>query len=235
MKIKDLLSTLSRGELSNLSMSNEGSGEIVEAQQPKIIDYTNDGLLVIYSRFILSEKTLICEQVQHITQYHMLYQFAESSQSNEAYRYIKDMDKDPFLGDVIKILEVYDSGGYKRVLNESGNSLSLFTPQPHVLQVPVPIAGQALAVQYQARHKPLKLDGDGFLNQDITIPFTLEGALRSFIAYKTYSHMNGPENKASAQEFFNTYDTLCRDIEEKDMVNNTSTTVNEKLEERGFV
>ena len=231
MKLEDLFSRLSYGELSNLSIGNEGRGSIREEDQAKVTAHVNDGLLRIYSRFVLSTKQLLVEQVRHITNYHLIPKYAESTGSDVEWPYIKDLPDDKFLGDLIRILEVQDDRG-KLPLNDTGNPNSLFTPYPQVLQVPTPRAGKPLSIEYQARHIILENDD---LDQEIVIPFVLEGALQSFVAYKIFSHMNGQDNQVKSQEHLNTYDGICMDVEARDLVNATTATSHYKLEERGFV
>ena len=235
MKVAELFERLSYGELSNLSISGEGSGTIVDKSKAKLILYTNDGLLAIFSRYILKEKQVIIETLQHITNYHFQKKYAESSGSTEPFKYIKDLPYEPFQEDVIKILEVFDSYGQPRLLNDKEDARSLFTPQPNTLQVPLPINGQALGVSYQARHHELFRTGRGLLNQDIDIPFFLEKALQAYIASKVYSDMNGQENKITAQEHLGNYEAICLDLETKDLINTTYHTTHQKLERRGFV
>src|SRR6218665_3854049 len=140
MKVSTLFRNLSLQELSNLHISNDGSGNIQTSAIPKLIGYTNDGLEALFTRFTLLSKTVIVEMVAHITQYHLLSKYAESSESNDEIHYIKDMMRDRFEGDVIKIIEVYDSLGKRRVLNDPDNANSLFTPTPITLLVPTPLA-----------------------------------------------------------------------------------------------
>ena len=231
MKLEDLFSRLSYGELSNLSIGNEGRGSIREEDQAKVTAHVNDGLLRIYSRFVLSSKQLLIEQVRHITNYHLIPKYAESSGSDVEWPYIKDLPDDKFLGDLIRVLSVSDDRG-ELPLNDTGNPNSLFTPYPQVLQVPEPRAGKPLSIEYQARHIILENDD---LDQEIVIPFVLEGALQSFVAYKIFSHMNGQDNQVKSQEHLNTYDGICMDVEARDLVNATTATSHYKLEERGFV
>lgn len=235
MQLSTLFRKLSRAELSNLHMSNEGSGQIQTSAIPKLIGYTNDALITLFSRFRLAEKSVIVEMVAHITQYHLLPKYAESSESNEQYHYIKDMLRDRFEGDVVKITEVFDSLGRRRVLNDVDNSLSLFTPTPITLQVPLPIEGEALGVNYQANHRILRDEGDNLMGQQIDIPQVFERPLQAYVAYKVYSHMNGEEQKKIAMEHFNTFNTICIQIEENDLANNTLSSSQDKLDMRGFV
>lgn len=232
MKLQELFTQLSHSELSNLAIGQEGNGSIRQADQPKLITHANEGLLRLFTRFILSTDQLIVETRDHITNYHLVRQFAESSESDEPYLYIKDMPGEPFRGDLIRVLEVWGKNGYRYPLNDTDDVHSLFTPAPEVLQVPRPRTGDILSIIYQARHYELK---NGDLGQEINIPFVLEGALRTFIAYKIFSNMTGQDNLVKSQELLNTYDSICVDIENRDLVNNTFTTSHRKLEERGFV
>ena len=232
MKLKVLLSRLSFAELSNLSLGNEGQGIIKEEDVPKLVTHVNDGLVRIYSRFVLCTKQLLIEQVQHITNYHLITKYAESAGADVRWPYIKDLPGNLFTGDVIRILEVHDIVGREYVLNDKDDPTSLFTPAPQILQVPHPKAGKGLAVLYQARHDYIENDD---LEQEIVIPFVLEGALQAFVAYKVFSHMNGQENQVKSQEHLNTYDGICTDVEERDLVNVTFATSHHKLENRGFV
>ena len=232
MKLKDLLSRLSFAELSNLSLGNEGQGTIKKEDIPKLVTYVNDGLVRIYSRFVLCTKQLLIEQVQHITNYHLITKYAQSAGADVPWPYIKDVPGNIFTGDVIRILEVHDIMGREYVLNDKDDPTSLFTPAPQILQVPHPKAGKGLAVLYQARHDYIENDD---LEQEIVIPFVLEGALQAFVAYKVFSHMNGQENQVKSQEHLNTYDGICTDVEERDLVNVTFATSHHKLENRGFL
>lgn len=238
MKVVELFRQLSYGELSNLSVSNSGSGEIQQEKWPQLIQYANDALMALYSRFVLSEKHVLLEQVAHITNYHLRPKYAESSSSTAEWPYIKDLPEEPFIGDVIRILRVQSVEGWPYPLNDAGRADSLYTPQPHILQVPRPQAGEPLSIVYQAQHRILddrETGPDNILDQIIDLPHYLENALKLFIAYKVFGHMNGQENSAKSIEFLAAYEASCQDIERRDLVNQTSHTTHSKLEQRGFV
>ena len=234
MQLEELFRRLSFGELSNLSIGSEGSGSIPEESHGKVIQYANEALLRIYSRFLLKSKDLIIEQVRHITNYQLHKQFAESSGSDVKWPYIKDLPDEPFTEDVIKILAVFDGDGCKLPLNDRENKNSLFTPQPDVLQVPTPKAGIPLGVEYQARHPVLNTE-DKYLSQELEVPFYLEGALQSFVAHKVFSHMGGGDNLVKSQEHEAAYEKICLEVLDKDLGNTTAHTSHSKLELRGFV
>jgi hypothetical protein len=235
MKVSELLNRLALGELSNLAIAEDPSHMLTEASHAKIILYTNEGLLRLYSRYMLRQNSLILEQVEHITFYHLKPKFAESSGSSEPFKYIKDLPNEPFTDDVIKVLDVIGEDGVERPLNDQGNPKSVFTPQINQLQVPSPVDGQALSLVYQARHPVLKDTGDTLKQQEIDLPFPLEGALQVYVAAKVYSHINGQENKQIAQEHLANFDSICVDLESNDLINFTHHTSHDKLINRGFV
>lgn len=239
MDINDLFQRLSYGELSNLAIGGEGSGTILAGKEPKLVGYTNEGLLRLFSRFILKEDNLLIELVSGVTQYILKEEYAEhaGAASGVTYHYIKDSEEAPFLDDVIKILGVYDTNlenDYPDAfpLNDLEHNKSLFTPQPHILQVPRPVENTVLSVLYQARHPKLSHEE---LDTVINIPFFLEGALQSFVASEVYSHMNGQDNTAKAAEFMLKYESVCQEVEERDLVSSSIASMQYKFNDRGFV
>lgn len=238
MNVSELFYNLSVGELSNLAMSGEGSGTIREKDQGKLITYINGAMKALHKRFVLLSKEVLIETVDHITNYHLKRRFALSSNSTEKYKYIIDLHDNQFQEDVIRILEVTNALKQKLPLNDPGNFLSVFTPAPTTLQVPEPITRNALSVIYQAEHVPLQFTGlakDKMLAQTIEIPGFLEAALTNHVAYKVYSHMNGQEQQAKAQEYLVMYENECSEVENNDLMAQSQSVTHSKLNERGFV
>lgn len=238
MKISELFQRLSFGELSNLSLANDGDGSISNPAKARLIHYTNEALLRLHSRFVLKETSLLLEQIGSRTNYPLLPQYAVSSTtSTETHRFILDSVSAPFLDDVIKVLRVNDEAGFVFPLNDDEDPNSLFTPQTNTLQIPVPQNEVVLAVTYQARHALLDstLTGSNLLNQTFSVPFVLEGALQAYVAHLVYSHMNGQENILKSQEYAGKYEQICAEIEKMDLANQTISVTNTRFEMRGWV
>lgn len=237
MKVPELLKRLALGELSNLSLAD--SGLINVEKIPKIIMYANEGLLRLHTKFVLKEKTLLLEMRENITSYHLLKKFAYSEYdindppSSWNMPYILDNENEPFLEDVIKILSVYNYDGIKLPINDLHNACSVFTPQPLVLQVTTPVAGKMLSVEYQAKH--IVIPETEFEEVDVDIPECLESALQAFIASKSYMHMNTQENTAKGQQHEMTFESLCQNVIDMDLINMANTTTNTRFEKRGWV
>lgn len=235
MNLNELFSDLALGELSNLAMAENGT--IVGKSRPRIVTYTNEGLLALYSKYVLKESNMLIEMREAVTNYHLLKRYALSQYdpANPPDRwtmpYIIDNLGEPFQEDVIKILSVYNSFGMKMPLNDIENPISVHSPQSTVLQVPLPIAGQALSLEYQARHPKLDLCD---CESEVILPDSLHAALRAYIASKVFMHMNTVENTAKGQEHMMTYKNICADVVEMDLVNTTSSTTNVRFHKRGW-
>lgn len=155
MNLENLYQTLSYGQLSNLAISGDGSGTIIESGQPKIVIAANEALKRLYSKFNLLEKDVLIEQASHITNYHLDKRFAESSYDPDKvnFPYIKDLFNETFEDDVIRITGVFNShNNYPLPLNDDEAEWSLFTPRYNILQVPKPQDKVSLSVMYQAKH-----------------------------------------------------------------------------------
>jgi hypothetical protein len=89
---------------------------------------------------------------------------------------------------------------------------------------------------YQARHPIIMgVNQPNYLTQEINIPFSLENALAAYVGWKVYSNMNGQENLLKAQELKAIYEEECAENEAKDLLNQTTSAIQYKLEKRGFV
>ena len=234
MKIEELFQNLSYAELSNLSISNEGSGEIAAPKHNALVGYTNSALLALYSRFVLREGQVPLRCKSHITTYRMESRYSTIGHvvGSTDPVYIEDSVAHPFEDDFIKVLGVYGPGGCRKSINDQDDPNGVFTPQPAVLQIPYPVEGQVLNIIYQARHKKLEF---GDLNQEVDVPAVLETALTSYIAHMVFTFMNGQENAAKAAEYLTKYEIACTEVEKNDLVNNSASGNHTKFCKRGFV
>ncbi len=225
MKLEELFRNLSFGELSNLSIGNEGAGYISADNIPKLVMYTNQSLVALYTRFILNQKELVLRSYDHVTFYYLRPEFACSSKQPAHRKYIMDSDLEPFTGDLIQVLQVFNEVGKVLPLNDNEQYAAIFTPQYDCIQLTHPVSGNVFSVHYQATHPALK---DDDLQQEIRIPFFLEEALQAHVAYKVFSHMNGQENSAKAVEHMQRYENICIEVTEKDLVHTSISNTNIK-------
>lgn len=234
MYLDDLYSMLAYGELSNHHMATVVPGEIAAAKHPQIIHFANEGLMRLYTKFILKEKDCMIELVDGVTLYHLLPEYAAVGYNLALadYAYIRDTCFDPFINDVIKVLSVQNANGEQRPLNDPTSYWSVNTPTPKTIQVNTPRLGEVLSVSYQASHA--KLSGAEGGNKFIELTDTLHGALTAFIAYKVYFNMNTPESQAIAQGHLAMFDNICNDVTEADALNLSISGVNTRFTSRGW-
>lgn len=234
MNLTELYRRLSLGELSNLSIGNEGGGSITDRGKPKIVLHANTTLKKLYARFNILEKQLVLETRPHRTEYHLHPQhaFTQISDSNPHECFIIDNDERPFTGDLVRPVEAFDNSGQRYVLNEDGSYFSLYYTKPEVLTIPDPLLGQVFAVSYQALHPEL-LDGDD--EQEISIPSVLETALTAGIAGEIYKNMNTQEASMNASLHYATYEDICGRVEQNDLLARTRSNTGFKFEQNGWI
>lgn len=106
MIVQDLMDALRDGPLSNLSISNEGTG-IEEKNWPKLIGFIEQGLNRLHTRFLLREQELILQLAYNRMTYDLHSRHAQSTHTGDsdldpAEVYILDQAR-PFQDDIVKI------------------------------------------------------------------------------------------------------------------------------------
>lgn len=232
MKLDEFIENLCLGELSNLYIGLQGQVEIHPQNKAKLINYINQGLVALYSRFVLLKKELIVIGSDSISIYHLESKYSISSGSAKV-KYIDDTCCETFRDDLIKIIAVHNSDGREFPLNQKKDLESLHTPSWNSLQIPHAIEGQPYFVMYQAKPVKISASPDGCV--DLNIPPLMIEALYNFVASKVYSHMNGDNNKASATEYMSIFDSKCLQLQVNDLGSESETQYNTKAEMRGYV
>jgi hypothetical protein len=232
MNISELFADLSFGELSTLSLAQDGDGIITDAGKESIIRFTNEGLLKLYTRFVLKQSDVVLDLVDSITNYHLLLKFAQSQAgiSTQPYLYIRDTFEEPFQEDVLRIMSVFSECGELPLNNESDHR-SVFTPQFNVLQVPNPVTGQALSATYQAKHPLLMLED---LTQEIDLPDVLVPALRSWIAYRAFGKPQTQEAQVMSQGHLAAFEATCAEVISLDLVGQSQSQTNTRFQRNGW-
>lgn len=234
MKVSELFQKLSFGELSNLSIGTDGSGDILATKKPKILHYANKALLRLFTRYLLKESNLLISQIANLTMYrlHSKHSVHNLTPAPGDYLYIQDTPADRFQDDLIKVTAVFDQNGVELPLNDIEDPLSAFTPQNTMLQIVNPVEGAPLGISYQARHVPLTMTDP---DQEIEIPDILDEALTLLIAHYVFSDMSGAENLAKSQEMLLKYEALYAEVEGLDLVSKSISTTNTRFRRNGWV
>lgn len=234
----ELLRRLALGELQNLSMS--AGGVIAEAERPKVILQINNALTELFSKFPLSQKELVINSVDTITQYYLRYEFAQSNlSSSQPVQYIDDSSIVNWDGRIVKILNVYDAFGRELYMNKAQEPLSVFTPQYDCLQITANHQTEDFYVIFQAVHPIVNYDpapADPVIDTVIEdLPPALEKPLELLIASKVYGNMNGEANLTKSALLHQAYEAALLETEFRDSASVSENVSNSKLERSGFV
>lgn len=235
MNLQDFYKKLANGRLSNTSMVEDSGGLIIKvAHRTKVIDAINEGLIRLYTRFILNEKDVVIGLKDSITSYRLnsLYSESLAPQVGVEYPYILDGDSEVFINDVIRIMAVYDNDGVKLPLNNATESTSVFTPVFDTVRISDPITDQRITVVYQAKHATLVNTSP---LQEIILPDTLYGALEAYVAYLLFADINSDDAKLKSDKQLMRYEEICGDVILTDTVSSTTLQSNIKFMNRGWV
>lgn len=237
MKIRSLFKKLALGELSNLSMSGDGTTGVMNVNAyPKLIQATNDALKDMFSRLLLAEKELLIQSLDWKSLYYLRKEFALMDPT-VGIKYIVDTPNYPFTGDLVKVLGVTNEEGDPLPMNDSEQWASVFTPYFDAVQLTHVGNDQVFSVTYQALHAELletmTAPADP-LDQEIHIPSILEEMLRIKVAHGIFAAMSGQEYSVKAQQLEATYEMKYADIDQKNLIGDAGLSTNVKIHRRGF-
>lgn len=223
IKLSDVFSQLTYGELSQVSIGGGSAGQINDNNYAQVLAHINLGLTALYKRFPLKEGRLtIVTQANRIT-YPLTLDYAISNTaSTEVNRFIDDMVI-PFKEDILKVERVYNSNGYEFGLNDEGNSNSVFTPSANVLRVPGLIDPElmtpTLEVVYRANHPSISV-GDNAFNPNLVnleLPITHLEPLLLFVASRFHSPIGMVNEFNASNNYAAKYEAACQEIEQHNL------------------
>lgn len=234
IKLTELYKSLALSVLNNTSVITDDKKDIEPDKKEYILEFINEGLTRLHSRFPLKTNNVFVEMREGRTEYPLLarYSFMGFDPALAQYPFIMDSVSNPFKEDVIKILMVYDSEGQRRGLNDNHNPHGLFTPRPDTLQCIRPRHCEVLTVTYQAKHPTVTVDGE---NQEIDLPDTLLPALKYWVAYSYYTGLNTAESTGKAAEYLQMYESICGEVKDYDLGSSSESSTNTLFERRGWI
>lgn len=223
MLLGEVLEQLFYGELSQTAI---GKGSALSATHyPKLINHINLGILALYKRFTLLQKEVIIQLYDHITDYYLDYDYAETNTASiETYKYIMDTEYDPFnQTKILKIRGVFTELGVEYTLNpvyvdpnfDTYSALIAYTPSQTTLQIPYPCNDNAIAVICQAA--PINIPTNTtVLTTKVNLPEVLLDPLLAFVAERYFIVM-AADNKENVI-YPSKFEKLCKQIDTNDLV-----------------
>lgn len=206
MTLKELMKTLSFGELSNLSWidKNEECG-ILKDKQEAVISFIYEGLNKLYSLFYLREDSIYLELIEGKVEYEIdsKYLMDKTLEADYDHYLWKTGDK-PFNNDILRIIRIISSTGEILPLNNPEKFNSVFTPSYNKIHVNNLNPEWELEIIYAAKHPELSLEK----NTVIELPLQLIPAIRAYVAYLVHMNMNTEIAVTNAQKYLNQYNLI---------------------------
>ena len=219
MRLTELFTYLTSGELSQLELGGADCSGIHVENYPKVIPAINLGLTELHKRFPLRIEEVTIVQEEHIQFYVLDRIFAESNiDSTETYKYLKDSEFQPFVDNVLKIEQVFGELGDELPMNNHGDCCSVFTPVYNTVQVPQPVTGVSMVVTYRADHDMIPLTDFDPEEQTIVIPSGYLEALLLYVGGRIYAGMNADAN-AEGNNYMAKFEASCNKITSLNLMN----------------
>lgn len=236
MKLSDLFSQLTYGELANLKVGGKEEGGIYPTYSDEVISYIYQGLTDLHTRFPLKQSELILQLLEEVTIYPLTSAHAYSNtDSQEYYKYIDDEGQYPFMDDIITIERVFNELGQELMFNEEDDNCTVFSPQYNVLQVTNPEDTNAMSVMYKANHTPISLDGNIKPSSiEIQIPSVLIIPLCNYVAAMAHNAVGTTEGLNVGFSKMQQYEAACIQADMRGVVNKTVHN-NNRLNNNGWV
>ena len=231
MTLQDILTQLSMGEFSQLSIGGQEAGVMNAANLPNVTAHIQLGLTALYSRFNLKEGQLKVELHPGLEMYRLNSKFAQSNtRSREAVQYLADNVTFPFEDDLLKVTRIYADSGVELHLNDKASPYSITTPMMDTLLVPSAIVNQRpdlpdelktsfLTVHYSANHPKLN-KGFGCAEPDRTqvlLPDAYLAALLYFVASRVHNPVGMVNEFHAGNSYAAKYEMECQKLEGRNL------------------
>lgn len=248
MKLSEIFTQLTYGELSQLSLGGGESGEISPSNYPKILSHVNLALTALYKRFPLKEGQLtVALQTGRIT-YPLTSAYAVANRrSRESVRYIVDTQDEPFINDILKIERVYTDTGFEMGLNDEADKYTCTTPTSTTLRVPASVVSQSmdlpqelrttnLTVVYRANHPTLAVSLGGFDPDrvEVELPYSHLEPLLLNIASRVHNPIGMTNEFHAGNSYAAKYEMACAELERVNLRVDQGSQ-NTRLEKNGWV
>jgi hypothetical protein len=214
MKLSELFSYLTYGELATLKVGGKSIGGIHPTYSDEVLSYIVQGLSALYTRFNLRQAEVIIQDIEGITDYVLSPEYAVSnSSSTEAKRWIIDTEEDPFEGGVIRIEEVFNELGQRVPLNNIYKVGSFCTPRYDILQNPFSDLGNAYSVVYVSDHPVIDLTSKQPSEINIHLPSPLIRGLVLYVSSLANTAVGSQEAMQIGFAKMQEYEAFCLGME----------------------
>lgn len=232
MTLKELMSRLALGELSNLTWVD--NGVIRPERKVDTTKLINEVLNKLYARFYLNVDSILLEPVDGKTEYELTKEHLMDKDLEPTYdKYLFKPGEKPFNNDILRILKVVTSSGIVLPVNNPLEKYSVYTPTYNKLQCPKLKPGWELEITYASKHPELVYSEDE--DPEIELPDSLIPAVCAYVAYQVHNNMNTENAVSNAQKYLNLYNSILAENIETSMIYMPENNNNSKFIFRGWI
>jgi len=245
MKLIEIFTQLTYGELSQVSIGGLQNGEITEKNYDAVLSHINLGLTALFKRFPLKQERITVALQSGRGTYALTTAYAVSNtKSLEPVKYILDSAA-PFNGALLKVEQVFSDTGKEFGLNDAGDSFAIMTPSANVLRVPMSVVGRSsevpinlltstLEVVYRANH-PIIAQTGSFSPEtyEVDLPYSHLEALLLYVASRVHNPIGLVNEFNAGNNYSAKYELACTALETSNLRVDQGAQFN-KLAQKGF-
>lgn len=217
MKLSEVFSQLTYGELSQLNLGGSEAGAIEAANYPQVVAHVNMGLLALYKRFNLKENRLTFNLKAGKTSY--------SLNSEDDVRFVTGAGEEDFADDILKVERVYTALGFELGLNDLEDPYACMTPSNSMLRVPAVVAAQSmdlpdqlktstLTVVYRARHPMIEIKSTFTPSKvELELPYTHLEPLLLYVASRVHNPIGMTNEFHAGNSYSAKFEQACQQLE----------------------
>lgn len=216
MKLQEIFSQLSVGELSQLSIGENNAGVIDEQNQDIIINHINLALDDLHTKFPLIEKTFLLELTDGRRDYLLSSEFAQTNtKSNAVDRYIQDTSYQPFTDDLIKVLRVVTDNDVLYRLND-GTRFAIETPNEKLIRLPKNIPNELKSETLEVTYRgTIRIPTGDYLDPErfeVELPYPYLQALCFNVASRVHNPIGMANEFHAGNSYYARYQQACNDL-----------------------
>lgn len=206
MILKELLTRIATGELSNLAWADNGN--IKQDKLDTTVKMVNEVLNKIYSQFYLKYDHIFVELQKGKTTYDITSEHLMGKDLKPSWnKYLWQPGKE-FKDDLLKIVSVKTSNGIYLPLNDPDEFYNVTTSFYNRIVIPNFKPEWKLQVIYVCKHKELTATK---LDEKIDLPESLIPAVCAYVAYMVHNNMNTELSVANANKYLQLYNSIIQE------------------------
>lgn len=216
MRLKRIIANARNRELKNLSPKDK-TDEV-------IVNYINIALVELYSIFQLRTDELVLNLKTGKTVYKLDGTDPDVYKEGVLYR----------SNDFMTVVNAFDENG-EISINNSNDSLSVFTVAYNKIQVPYATTGEHIALVYRTAPTEVVFVDDGSGNAEdveVELPIHMMEALLSHIGYSAYSSIDA-DQEIETDKHMQRFDRACQRLESYGLVPQDALDLN--IDRKGFM